>query len=318
ERRLGQQALAEQIALLRESGADLILLETFSSILEMETALAAWRIAAPELPVVAQMVFDAGCRVEGVLAPADVARRLVAAGAHVVGANCGVGPQELYEVGSQMVGHGAPVAIQPNAGLPSVVDGRTIYVANPEHFGVFARRMLKTGVSVVGGCCGTTPAHTRAMLGAVRMVGAGAERPRVSDAERPPPRREAPPPAVPLGQRSRLGARIASGQFAVSVELTGPTGTDPEQVIARVRELMAGGVDVTNLADGPRATARMSNLAFCSLARAETGVEPILHVCCRDRSYLGLVSHLLGAHAMGLRNLVVITGDPPKMGDYPF
>src|SRR5690606_34819050 len=139
-----------------------------------------------------------------------------------------------------------------------------------------------------------------------------------SDAERPPPRREAPPPAVPLGQRSRLGARIASGQFAVSVELTGPTGTDPEQVIARVRELMAGGGDVINIADGPRATARMRNLAFCSLARAETGVEPILHVCCRDRSYLGLVSHLLGAHAMGLRNLVVITGDPPKMGDYPF
>jgi homocysteine S-methyltransferase len=122
---------------------------------------------------------------------------------------------------------------------------------------------------------------------------------------------------VPLAERSRLGARIAAGQFAVSVELTSPTGTDPTGVIGKVRELVEAGVDVINIADGPRATARMSNLAFCALARAATGVEPILHVCCRDRSYLGLVSHLMGAHAMGLRNLVIITGDPPKMGDYP-
>jgi methionine synthase / methylenetetrahydrofolate reductase(NADPH) len=318
ERALGRQALAEQIAILRQAGVDLIVLETFASILEMETALAAWRIAAPELPVVAQMVFDGQCRVEGVLTPGQVAERLQAAGAHVVGGNCGVGPQELYEVGSQMVGHGPPVAIQPNAGLPSIVDGRTIYVANPEHFGVFARRMLKSGVKIIGGCCGTTPAHTRAMLGAVRMVGAAAVRPRVESAERPLPRSGPPPPVVAMAERSRLAARLARGEFAVSVELTAPTGTDPAAVTGKVNELIAGGIDVINIADGPRATARMSNLAFCSLAQAATGVEPILHVCCRDRSYLGLVSHLLGAHALGMRNLVIITGDPPKMGDYPF
>ena len=318
ERTLGRQALAEQIAILRQAGVDLIVLETFASILEMETALAAWRMAAPELPVVAQMVFDAQCRVEGALEPAQVAARLAAAGAHVVGANCGVGPQELYEVGSQLVGHGLPVAIQPNAGLPSIVDGRTIYVANPEHFGVFARRMLKSGVKMIGGCCGTTPAHTRTMLGAVRMVGAAAPRLRVESTERPPPRRGPAPAAVPLADRSRLAGRLARGEFAVSVELTAPTGTDPAAVTGKVAELCAAGVDVINIADGPRATARMSNLAFCSLAQAATGVEPILHVCCRDRSYLGLVSHLLGSHALGMRNLVIITGDPPKMGDYPF
>ena len=318
ERGLGRQALAEQSAILRQAGVDLIMLETFASILEMETALAAWRIAAPELPVVAQMVFDGQCRVEGALEPAQVAARLAAAGAHVVGANCGVGPQELYEVGSQLVGHGLPVAIQPNAGLPSIVDGRTIYVANPEHFGVFARRMLKSGVKMIGGCCGTTPAHTRAMLGAVRMVGAAAPKVRVESAERPLPRRGPPPAAVPQAGRSRLAGRLARGEFAVSVELTAPTGTDPDAVTGKVAELIAAGVDVINIADGPRATARMSNLAFCSLAQAATGVEPILHVCCRDRSYLGLVSHLLGSHALGMRNLVIITGDPPKMGDYPF
>ena len=318
ERALGRQALAEQIAILRQAGVDLIILETFASILEMETALAAWRIAAPELPVVAQMVFDGQCRVEGALTPAQVAARLAAAGAHVVGGNCGVGPQELYEVGSELVGHGLPVAIQPNAGLPSIVDGRTIYVANPEHFGVFARRMLKSGVKMIGGCCGTTPAHTRAMLGAVRMVGAAAVNPKVESAERPLPRGEPPRPAVPMAERSRLAGRIARGEFAVSVELTAPTGTDPAAVTGKVAELVAAGVDVINIADGPRASARMSNLAFCSLAQAATGVESILHVCCRDRSYLGLVSHLLGSHALGMRNLVIITGDPPKMGDYPF
>ncbi|HEY8142961.1 MAG TPA: bifunctional homocysteine S-methyltransferase/methylenetetrahydrofolate reductase [Kofleriaceae bacterium] len=318
ERALGRQALAEQIAVLRQAGVDLIILETFASILEMETALAAWRIAAPELPVVAQMVFDGQCRVEGALTPAQVAARLAAAGAHVVGGNCGVGPQELYEVGSELVGHGLPVAIQPNAGLPSIVDGRTIYVANPEHFGVFARRMLKSGVKMIGGCCGTTPAHTRAMLGAVRMVGAAAVNPRVESAERPLPRSGPPAPAVPMAERSRLAGRIARGEFAVSVELTAPTGTDPAAVTGKVAELVAAGVDVINIADGPRATARMSNLAFCTLAQAATGVESILHVCCRDRSYLGLVSHLLGSHALGMRNLVIITGDPPKMGDYPF
>jgi len=318
ERALGRQALAEQIAVLRQAGVDLIMLETFASILEMETALAAWRVAAPELPVVAQMVFDAQCLVEGALSPVQVAARLTAAGAQVVGANCGVGPQELYDVGSQMVGHGAPVAIQPNAGLPSIVDGRTIYVANPEHFGVFARRMLKSGVKMIGGCCGTTPAHTRAMLGAVRMVGAAATRPHVQSGERPLPRSGPPAPVVAMAERSRLAGRLARGEFAVSVELTAPTGTSPAAVTGKVAELIAGGIDVINIADGPRATARMSNLAFCALAQAATGVEPILHVCCRDRSYLGLVSHLLGSHALGMRNLVIITGDPPKMGDYPF
>jgi methionine synthase / methylenetetrahydrofolate reductase(NADPH) len=318
ERQLARQALAEQIAILRQAGVDLILLETFASFLEMETALAAWRIAAPELPVVAQMVFDASGQVEGALSPAEVARRLVAAGAHVVGANCGAGPNELYDVGSKMVGQGAPVSIQPNAGLPTMVDARTIYVANPEHFGVFARRMLKSGVNLIGGCCGTTPAHTRAMLGAVRMIGASLPPTRVESVEKPPIAPVSRAPRVPLAERSRLGARLAAGEFAVSVELTSPTGTDAGAVMAKVRALVDHGVDIINIADGPRATARMANVAFCALAAAQTGVEPILHVCCRDKNYLGLVAHLLGAHALGLRDLVIITGDPPKMGDYPF
>jgi len=321
ERRLARFALAEQIDILVIAGVDVIMLETFTSILEMETAIHVAKERGPRVPVVAQMVFDAQGRGDGGLPPGEIADRMIAAGADVVGANCGIGPAELYNVGSAMVGHGKPVVIQPNAGLPASVEGRTLYVANPEHFGVFARRMLKGGVSMVGGCCGTTPEHTRAMLGAVRMMGGSSavaldEKKTIEIVTRPhgPP----PAPVVALAQKSRLGARIAAGEFAVSVELTAPPGVDVSKTAAQVRELQAAGVDVINIADGPRATARMSNLAVCARLAAETGVEPILHVCCRDRNFLGLNAHLLGAHALGLRNLVIITGDPPKMGDYPF
>jgi homocysteine S-methyltransferase len=324
ERRRARFALAEQIDTLVLAGVDAIVLETFTSILEVETALEVARERGPRVCAIAMMTFDASGHGDGGLGPAEIADRLIAAGADVVGGNCGIGPSELYQVVTTMVGRGKPVIAQPNAGLPASVEGRTLYVANPEHFGVFARRMLKSGVRIVGGCCGTTPDHTRAMLGAVRMlrgekldersprVGATTVRTAavVAAAELPPAR-------TPLPERSRLGSRIAAGEFAVSVELAAPTGGDLGKLNAQVEQLLAGGVDVVNIADGPRASARIANVAVCSRLLA-TGVEPILHVCARDRSFLGLVAHLLGAHALGLHDLVIITGDPPKMGDYPF
>ena len=342
ERRAARLALAEQIDTLVIAGVDVILLETFPSILELECAIAVAKQRGPKVPVIAQHVFDPSGKGDGGLGPAEVAERLVAAGADVIGANCGIGPAEIYQVATAMVGRGKPVIVQPNAGLPASVEGRTIYVANPEHFGVFARRLLKSGVRSIGGCCGTTPEHTRAMLGAIRMMGGGsvdlrlASQPATmgpsdggsitttsagafsggsSAANQPVPAR----PAVhPLAGRSRLGARIASGEFAISVELTAPTGIDLAATTRQVLELAAGGVDIVNIADGPRASARMANVAVCTRLQGETGVEPILHVCARDRNFLGLVAHLLGAHALGIRDLVIITGDPPKMGDYPF
>ncbi|HTL33414.1 MAG TPA: bifunctional homocysteine S-methyltransferase/methylenetetrahydrofolate reductase, partial [Kofleriaceae bacterium] len=254
------------------------------------------------------------------LGPAEIADRMVAAGADVVGGNCGIGPAELYQVVTNMVGRGKPVIAQPNAGLPASVEGRTLYVANPEHFGVFARRMLKSGVRLVGGCCGTTPEHTRAMLGAVRML--RGEKIDERGTKSSPSIQITPGPApaakTALPDRSRMGGRIARGEFVVSVELTAPTGLDMTKTKQQVTTLLEGGVDIVNIADGPRASARMANIAVCARLTAETNVEPILHVCARDRSFLGLVAHLLGAHGLGLRNLVIITGDPPKMGDYPF
>ncbi|HEY4059216.1 MAG TPA: bifunctional homocysteine S-methyltransferase/methylenetetrahydrofolate reductase [Kofleriaceae bacterium] len=327
ERKLARFALAEQIDTLVLQGVDAIMLETFTSILELETAIEVAKERGPKVPVVAMMVFDAHARAEGGLTPQEIADRMIGAGADVIGGNCGIGPAELYQVAVAMVGKGKPVIAQPNAGLPASVDGRTLYVANPEHFGVFARRMLKSGVRLVGGCCGTTPAHTRAMLGAVRMlrgethderattssVTASGSSVSISTHERPTPQAK-----VPLAERSRLGARLARGEWAVSVELTAPADTDLTKTKQQVEELAAGGIDIVNIADGPRASARMANIAVCARLAAETKVEPFLHVCSRDRSFLGLVAHLLGAQGLGLRDLVIITGDPPKMGDYPF
>ncbi|HTR52986.1 MAG TPA: bifunctional homocysteine S-methyltransferase/methylenetetrahydrofolate reductase [Kofleriaceae bacterium] len=324
ERRLARFALAEQIDTLVLAGVDAIVLETFSSILELEEAIHVAKERGPKVPVIAMMVFDAQGRSDGGLGPAEIADRLIAAGADVVGGNCGIGPSELYQVVTSMVGRGKPVIAQPNAGLPASVEGRTLYVANPEHFGVFARRMLKSGVRLVGGCCGTTPEHTKAMLGAVRMLrGEKLDERKVrarTEEVGPVPHELAPPPPpkTALAERSRLGARVAHGEFVVSCELTAPTGLDLGKTKAAVSQLLEGGVDVVNIADGPRASARMANVAVCARLVAETHVEPILHVCARDRSFLGLVAHLLGAHGLGLRNLVIITGDPPKMGDYPF
>jgi methionine synthase / methylenetetrahydrofolate reductase(NADPH) len=320
ERRLARFALAEQIDTLVLAGVDAIALETFTSILEMEEAIHVAKERGPKVPVIAMMVFDAQCRSDGGLGPAEIADRMIAAGADVIGGNCGVGPSELYQVATSMVGRGKPVIAQPNAGLPASVEGRTLYVANPEHFGVFARRMLKSGVRMIGGCCGTTPDHTRAMLGAVRMLRGEKIDERGSKSSPVIQSAQGPAPAArsTLAERSRLGGRIARGEFAVSVEITAPAGLDLAKTTQQVNQLLEGGVDVVNIADGPRASARMANVAVCARLAAETAVEPILHVCSRDRSFLGLVAHLLGAHGLGLRNLVIITGDPPKMGDYPF
>jgi methionine synthase / methylenetetrahydrofolate reductase (NADH) len=319
ERALAGATLEEQVRCLAEAGVDLLLLETFYTLGEIEAGVRAARAHGGGLPVVAQVVFDADGKGPGGLAPAEVARRLQAAGADVVGANCGAGPPELFEVGMGMLEAGPPVSLQPNAGLPRVIDGRTIYIANPEHFGVWARRALQAGIRVVGGCCGTTPEHIRRMLGAVRMIGARPLPTRVSSAGSSSSAvRSTGQEPSPLAQRSRLGRKLAEGRFPVSCELSSPAGTDASRTVAAARKLVAGGVEVVNIADGPRATARMGNLALCQILERDAGVETILHVCCRDRNLLGLVAHLLAAHAVGIRNLVIITGDPPKIGDYPF
>lgn len=314
--RAARAALAEQIDCLLAAGVDALIFETHSVLQELEAAIELAR-ARTKLPVIALFTFQPDGRSLQKATPEQVGRRLVAAGADIIGSNCGGGPDLLYHVTTPMVGLGKPVMAQANAGLPQVVDGRAIYVANPDYFGVFARRLLKAGVKVIGGCCGTNPEHIRRMANATRMLAGGIEPP-------PPPRIEPgnaasneSRPEVPLAERSAFAAAFAAGRFVTSVEINPPNGLELHKKIEQVRALRDFGVTTINIADGPRASLNMSNLAMAVEVEKHTGVSPILHVCCRDRNFLGLQSHLLGAHVLGIHNLVVITGDPPKMGPYP-
>ena len=310
-------ALTEQIGALADAGPDAIVLETFTHLDEILIALQACATAAPGMPVIAQMRFGRDRLLQDGTPASEVAKRLAGGGADVIGVNCGDGPQLVFDVARELVeATDLPVIAQPNAGSPQDVDGRAIYVTNPEYFGVFARRLLKAGVRAVGGCCGTSPAHIRQMAGAVRMMSGGRVHLGGGQAlEGKPPVTARPSPD--LASRSKLGARLSAGQFCVSVEVNAPSGLDTTPQIDAARTLIAAGADVINTSDGPRASCRISNLTFADLLQRDIGCETILHVCCRDRSLLGLVSHLLAAQVSGIRNLCIITGDPPKMGDFP-
>ena len=307
---------AEQAAALVEGGADVLVLETFRHLAEIRLALEAAREAAPDTPVIASMTFDPTGTVADGSTPEQVASTLRDLGADAIGVNCGDGPQLALAIAERLVRSGLPLCVQPNAGLPRNVDGRLLYMATPEYFDVFLRRTVQLGATMIGGCCGTTPEHVRWMAKSARMLG---DR-RVEVA---PVRAVTTVEAfaglapTPLAERSAFAAKVAAGRFVVSVEVNPAPGVDPSKALEGAKMLIDSGVDIVNVADGPRAMARMSNLAFCALLLVRHGIQPILHVCGRDRNLLAQIAHLLGAHAIGIRNLVIITGDPPKVGDYP-
>lgn len=310
------QTFAEQAAALQEGGVDFFVLETFRHLEELELAVKAVRAGAPKVPILASVTFDAGGTVADGSSPERVAEILASWGADMIGVNCGDGPQLSLAMAERMRGVDLPLCVQPNAGLPRTVDGRLLYMATPEYFDVFARRIIQAGATMIGGCCGTTPDHVKWMAKSARMLGGGAAK-IASVARSMPAELTSFVEPTPLAQRSSFAAKVAAGKFVVSVEVNPAPGVSPDSAVAAARMLIDGGCDVVNVADGPRAMARMSNLAMCSLLLHKHGIESILHVCGRDRNLLGQMAHLLGAHAVGLRNLVVITGDPPKVGDYP-
>ena len=307
---------AEQAAALVEGGVDLFVLETFRHLEEIRIAIEAARRAASGLPIIASMAFNASETAADGSTPEQIATMLRDWGADVLGVNCGDGPQLALVVAERMRRAGVPLCVQPNAGLPRTVDGRLLYMATPEYFDVFARRTIQLGATMVGGCCGTTPEHVHWMAKSGRML-----TDRHVEVVRPSAARPAEVVPVlapiPMAERSDFAAKIAAGTFVVSVEVNPAPGLDPSKALEGAKMLLASGVDIVNVADAPRAMARMSNLAFCSLLLERYGIQPILHVCGRDRNLLGQMAHLLGAHAIGIRNLVIITGDPPKVGDYP-
>src|SRR6478735_9595286 len=236
-------------------------------------------------------------------------------GVDVVGVNCSVGPHGVLEAVEKLARVvTVPISAQPNAGLPREVGDRKMYMASPEYMASYARRIVEAGARLVGGCCGTTPDHIRSMVGFVQSV---SPRHAFDMGTLPPPAPAVAMEPVPLAARSRLGAKLAEGRFVTTVEIVPPKGVDPTPMFEQVRQLKAAGVDAVNVPDGPRAQSRMGALLSAVMIEREVGLEAVVHYACRDRNLLGMLSDLLGAAAAGIRNLLIVTGDPPKMGPYP-
>jgi len=313
-------AFAEQMAALAEGGVDLLIAETMMSVDEAEQAVLAAREVAPQLKVIVMMtVNEEGNCLDGTT-PEVAAQRLTAVGADVVGCNCSVGPATVLSVIERMrAATSLPLAAMPNAGMPRNIEGRNIYMTSPEYMASFARKFVRAGASWVGGCCGTTPAHIRAMRSALRVMeaqdsGEGEQGKRAGAAVTA---REGGVEPKPLRERSLIGRLIADGEFVTMVEIVSPKGIDSSKEIAGARLLAARGVHAINVPDSPRASARMSAQALCLQVQQQVGIETVLHFTCRDRNVLGMQSDLLGAASMGLKNILCLTGDPPKMGNYP-
>jgi homocysteine S-methyltransferase len=309
-----KDAYREQVEGLLDGGVDLLMIETMPALDQARAAHEAIRELTPDMPVVVSLTFnEEGTTLYGDT-PEAVVRTLESWGVAALGANCSQGPQAMLSTVQRMaavVTH-AKISAMPNAGAPALVDGRYVYLCTPEYMASYARRFISAGASLVGGCCGTTPAHIKNLVRSVRML----QPSRAEVTVLPPTRaREAPTP-VERAQKSAL-ARKLEKQFVVSVELDPPKGADPGQILERAQFCKENEVDAINVADGPRASARMSAQALCVLMQTKVGIDTILHYTCRDRNLLGMQSDLLGAYALGLRNILAITGDPPKLGDYP-
>ena len=310
-----RSAFREQIAALAEAGVDLLIFETFGYLEELHQALLAAKHASPHIPLIAQVTMDEdGVCLDG-SAPEVFVPHLEQWGADVIGCNCSVGPVAMLDAVERLrTLTSLPLAAQPNAGIPRSVEGRNIYLCSPEYMASYARKFVTAGVRLIGGCCGTTPDHIRAMRSALRAGEARARTASVPGKEQVAP---AAVPVVPLERRSSLGSKLAQGSFVTMVEIVPPKGTNIQKEIEGARFLKSVGVDAINIPDSPRASARMSNQALSLLVQKEVGIEAILHYTCRDRNVLCIQSDLLGAAATGIRNLICITGDPPKMGNYP-
>jgi methionine synthase I (cobalamin-dependent)/5,10-methylenetetrahydrofolate reductase len=309
-------AFRDQIAALLEGGVDLLILETFGYLEEIHQAMLAARDVSSTIPIVAQVTVDEEGNCLDGSTPETFTPRLEEWGADVIGCNCSVGPVDMLEAIEKVRAlTSVPLAAQPNAGIPRSVEGRNIYLCSPEYMASYARKFVASGVRLVGGCCGTTPDHIRVMKSALRVAEARSKTASGSTSEHQA--KVVVSPAVPLDQRSRLGGKIARGEFVTMVEIVPPKGTDIRKELEGARFVKSVGVDAINIPDSPRASARMSNQALSLLVQQEVGIEAILHYTCRDRNVLGIQSDLLGASATGIRNLICITGDPPKMGNYP-
>lgn len=309
-------AYREQAAILMQSGVDVIILESFSKLKQLELAFKSIKEIDPDFPLIpsaSQRLFTGSVR----KSPTEYVRAVRSWGSSFLGINCG-GPPEIIDILDELFKEAKNefiVSAMPSAGLPKIVDGRTLYLASPEYMAEFTRRFIQQGVSIIGGCCGTTPSMIKEMYSFLRSVQPGmtisfssSPQTEITAVEEMSP--------IPLEERTPFG-KILGQKFAISVELDPPKGIDASKCIQGAKFLYGQGIDAVNIADGPRATGRMSPMALATLVRREVPIETIIHICCRDRNLLALQMDLISSNALDLKNLMIITGDPPKMGIYP-
>jgi methionine synthase / methylenetetrahydrofolate reductase(NADPH) len=311
-----RDAFKEQVRGLLEGGVDLIVLETFPLIAELDQAIRAVKELDREIPIMAQVTInDDGNLLSGATLESFV-KGVENTGVDTLGLNCSVGPRAMLDALETLKTLTAmPLSVQPNAGLPQNIGGRNIYMTSPEYMAEYAKRFIQTGATIVGGCCGTNPEHIRAIRRAVRAL-----QPVKRMDRNPASLTVTAPEAVHVAARtekSRLSTKLVRGEFVTLAELVSPRGVSPLKEVAKARRLHHFGIDAINIPDGPRASARMSALAMAAIIQRDIGIETVLHFACRDRNVIGMQSDLLGAWALGLRNVLAITGDPPKLGNYP-
>jgi homocysteine S-methyltransferase len=310
-------AFREQIDALLEAGVDLLIFETFGNLDELREAVyAGYEASAGEVPMIAQVTIDDFGHLPGGTDTETFTREMNTWPVDVIGLNCSVGPKATLETVERMMEFTTkPLSAMPNAGLPMRVEGRNIYLCSPEYMSQYARRLLWAGVKVIGGCCGTTPDHIKLIRSETRSL-QPLQKKLTATVETPQVKAQALQP-VAMAQKSKVGAKLAAGQFVTFVEILPPRGVDATREIAGAKLCADHGIDAINVPDGPRASARMSAQVTCQLIQAQAGIEAVNHFCCRDRNILGIQSELLGTHGVGVRNLICITGDPPRMGAYP-
>jgi methionine synthase I (cobalamin-dependent)/5,10-methylenetetrahydrofolate reductase len=308
-----QAAFRECTATLAEGGVDFIMLETFTNIDEL--LLAAETAAETTLPVIASFTVDVDGKTARGRNVEDIVP-ILAACPHIsgIGMNCGTGPAPLYRAAERAIPMtDKPFVLMPNAGLPQEVEGRTLYLANPEYFTEYAKKYIELGARGVGGCCGTTPDHIRDAARSVHSLSGVKHHIEIKAVET----REVGVTPTPTAKKSRVGAKLAAGELVTSVEIMPPRSCDLSPMLEKVKLCADAGIDAINIPDGPRASARISPMVTSIAIHQQVDIEPILHYCCRDRNLIGMQSDILGGYAAGIANFLIITGDPPKIGDYP-
>src|SRR5271165_6357683 len=314
----------EQAEVLVAAGVDLLVLETFYELDELREAIFAAREAAGAgMVIIAEVAVDDDGNLRDGTSTQTFTSRLNEWPADVIGVNCSAGPKTVLETIEKMVPYTSkPLSAMPNAGLPAMVEGRNIYLCSPEYMAQYARRFIMAGARVIGGCCGTTPEHIKLIRSEARSLQPAQPTEHKKPSQAAATVDEAKPevkklPKVPVAEKSKLGAKLAAGKFVAFVEILPPRGIDASKEIAGAVLCRDHGIDCINVPDGPRASARLSAQVTCQLIQQHAQIEAVLHFCCRDRNILSIQSELLGAHTTGVRNLICITGDPPRMGTYP-